>query len=455
MREQHEAEEDPAPVLSSEQMIARDMHDLTIEERENVYEEIHGVSGPILETPILVQESLQAMDQAIYEISDRHAYDQAKLLSPAFVMDTKFRLSFLRAERFNAKQAAARITKYFKFKLELFGIGKLVKKITWDDLDEDTRRVVEQGCIQVLSSRDSQGRAVAATLPGFLADLEDKFVDPKPPLIRGFFFMLSCLSEDEETQKNGVVCISYAVDMVPPKNPKQRASMLWSGMKLCQVLPFRISSLHFCHNSSIAGRLLQVITYAAGSLVRVKIRVHLGSHEDCQYKLMTFGIPVQAFPIRSDGTLNHENHTKWLDRRKKKEKYMAANPFFDNGIDLPTRADVLLGRGRPFINHPGNKRLHQIIHNRYEEYDGSSFQRKTKISKEILEVVQKYGGKFLKLDNVSGMWLEAPEIEARNKVSHSFRRKRADDGQEAGIKVERLNEAQDVGGGKRLRGLVD
>ena len=100
--------------------------------------------------------------------------------------------------------------------------------------------------------------------------------------------------------------------------------------------------------------------------------------------------------------------------------------------------------------------MHEIVQDFYDEYDNSNFESKTRIAEEIVVMIQEErGGKFLKRDEERGMWMEVTNVEARNKVSHSFRRKRADDGQEAGIKVEKLNEAQDVGGGKRLRGLVE
>eukprot|EP00980_Cylindrotheca_fusiformis_P028456 scaffold22599_cov139-Cylindrotheca_fusiformis.AAC.47 len=39
-------------------------------------------------------------------------------------------------------------------------------------------------------------------------------------------------------------------------------------------------------------------------------------------------------------------------------------------------------------------------------------------------MVHEYGGRFLKQDEESAMWVEVSDLEARNKVAHGFRRRR-------------------------------
>ena len=47
----------------------------------------------------------------------------------------------------------------------------------------------------------------------------------------------------------------------------------------------------------------------------------IGSHSECQYKLMTFGIDVKNFPISINGKVKLTNHEKWIERRKKKKNF--------------------------------------------------------------------------------------------------------------------------------------
>jgi hypothetical protein len=173
-----------------------------------------------------------------------------------------------------------------------------------------------------------------------------------------------------------------------------------------------------------------------------------GSHSECQYNLMSFGIPMQGFPVAIDGGIQLVNHVKWLERRRKKEEYLSKNPPLEGAVDLPSKTDVLLGRGRPFNFHPGNRLLHEIVENYYEQYNNVPRDGKTRLAQEIVSMVHKYSGHFLKQDVESGMWVELSNIEARNKVNHSFRRKREFD-QKAVKKVQRVQAVQLDG--KRLK----
>ena len=65
-----------------------------------------------------------------------------------------FRLSFLRAERYDTKKAAARMIDYFQEKRRLFGIENLTTKIQIKDLDADSKQCFESGQIQLLPERD-------------------------------------------------------------------------------------------------------------------------------------------------------------------------------------------------------------------------------------------------------------------------------------------------------------
>ena len=65
-----------------------------------------------------------------------------------------FRLSFLRAERYDTKKAAVRMIDYFQEKRRLFGIENLTTKIQIKDLDADSKHCFESGQIQLLPERD-------------------------------------------------------------------------------------------------------------------------------------------------------------------------------------------------------------------------------------------------------------------------------------------------------------
>ena len=153
---------------------------------------------------------------------------------------------------------------------------------------------------------------------------------------------------------------------------------------------------------------------------------------------MSYGIPTDLFPITLDGELTLTEHEKWVQKRRLKEAYLRKTLKPMRTIDLPSRSDVLLGRGRPFNLHPGNRLLHEIVEAYFDKYNNARKDVKTKLAEEIMGIVHKYNGHFLKHHPEAGVWMEVSRLEARNKVNHSFRRKREFDtkGMPSRIKVE-------------------
>jgi hypothetical protein len=152
---------------SPEKVIAEELGKLTLHERGKAYEDVHGISIPVVETPELVEEYLRGMELELSRIPNKPAFDLAILLSEPFVMDRKFRLGFLRAQAFDVRLAASRMARYFETKLELFGQEKLVKTIMLEDLDIETQKAVARGSLTILPTRDTLGRAVLVSLPAF------------------------------------------------------------------------------------------------------------------------------------------------------------------------------------------------------------------------------------------------------------------------------------------------
>ena len=141
-------------------LLSKELNEMSVLEREQLYEEIHGVDEDIVETPELLARSFQELDQHLIAIKTKPAYDLAYQLSKDFVTDPKFRLLFLRSERFHPQRTARKMVGYFEYKCDLFGADKLVKKITLDDLSKDDRTTLQTGAMQILPNRDKSGRAV-------------------------------------------------------------------------------------------------------------------------------------------------------------------------------------------------------------------------------------------------------------------------------------------------------
>jgi len=87
-----------------------------------------------------------------------------------------------------------------------------------------------------------------------------------------------------------------------------------------------------------------------------------------------------------------------------------------------TERDVLFGRGGARNHHAGNRRYRQLVSDNKSQYRKSSCKdEKTKIAKSIVDAVNKYGGRFLMQDAVTGDWIEVEKRKARQKVSQALR----------------------------------
>jgi hypothetical protein len=140
---------------------------------------------------------------------------------------------------------------------------------------------------------------------------------------------------------------------------------------------------------------------------------------------MTFGLPVDAFPIKHDEhDFSLDNHKDWLSRREKLEALdNITSVDNDEWINQPGPLDVLQGRGLEAQVHPGNLRFRNIIAERQKVYNKSLIHEKTAISKEIVLVIKESGGRFLRQDEGHG-WKLVDDNVARAKVSAAFRDRR-------------------------------
>jgi hypothetical protein len=139
------------------------------------------------------------------------------------------------------------------------------------------------------------------------------------------------------------------------------------------------------------------------------------------YALMTYGIPHHLIAMSSDGSLKTKSILEWIKMRKHLEALIASEGNFEHS-DLPALTDVILGRGKPAHDHPGNLRLHDLVDECLPRYNNSTKQGKTEISMEVVRMTKATSGRFL--TQIKGVWAETSDDDARDKVSHLFRNRR-------------------------------
>lgn len=134
---------------------------------------------------------------------------------------------------------------------------------------------------------------------------------------------------------------------------------------------------------------------------------------------MTFGIPIQEFPIGDDyDTFPLGNHQKWTTERLKLESMETT----DERVLVPGRFDILMGRSWTAQLQPGNIRFRHIVAKHWEVYEKARKHEKTAIAKGVVQEVKATGSRFLKSDGAG--WVLVDDTVAREKVSSAFRDRR-------------------------------
>mmetsp|Transcript_31304 Transcript_31304/g.75322 ORF Transcript_31304/g.75322 Transcript_31304/m.75322 type:complete len:286 (-) Transcript_31304:1422-2279(-) len=260
-------------------IIAQNLKELSPEDREKSYSDIHGISGELHETPLLIAQSLALMEQEINRIEIRDAYNMAESMKPEYVHDPVLRLKFLRGERFSARPAAQKFVNHFEIKQQLFGASKLVKDIEQDDLSEEDLAALYSGYVQWLPMKDSSKRTVSIMFP-----LMSSKEAPVMSRSRVSFYLRMIAMEDMDFQKHGTVGIvsaaevddSFDLDFAGWRDGAQRVA------KMTESLPGSTHGVHICFpwngsfRSYLFSSLLNITVSVLNPLLKVRVRIHRG-----------------------------------------------------------------------------------------------------------------------------------------------------------------------------------
>lgn len=144
-----------------------------------------------------------------------------------------------------------------------------------------------------------------------------------------------------------------------------------------------------------------------------------GSIHQCQQEIAAYGISSNFLPITNTGNIKNQNHLRWLAFRQAKESAIEHGIGF-NGIDCPSVKDVLTGKGPHVSSNPANVAYRKIMEKRFLEHrDALTAERKTMISREIVDELVQNGGRFLIKEK--SWWANSDRDTAREKVSVAFR----------------------------------
>jgi hypothetical protein len=103
-----------------------------------------------------------------------------------------------------------------------------------------------------------------------------------------------------------------------------------------------------------------------------------------------------------------------------RDKEVAKNDGVFYGVDLPSRNDVLMGKGRPNQQHPGNVHLRMLVEDCIDEYQAAhGLVDKSDIVHKVCLMIKDRSGRFLQKDD-DGWWRESTYADAVAKVRKLF-----------------------------------
>ncbi|CAJ1970319.1 unnamed protein product [Cylindrotheca closterium] len=399
------------------------VNSISVQEREAGLHDIHGIGGiddkSTGEEQVLVNKMRLLLSERLHWRSSS-AFRMADAESSAYTTDSSFLLMFLRCENYNIDAATNRLFVFFKQKLRLFGPDKIGKKmITLADLSPDDMKSYSAGFFQLLPHRDHVGRAQFVNLPHYTT------WDQRENVLRMIFHLCMAALMDEETQKKGAITVVHSLfsESSEPRNPKGYDPVLiWESSQLLQkAIPLRFVGTHICTDpSSFSGKFFSSMARFVGDAGIVHIRFHQVSFHEVNERLSTFGINSVLLVVSQSGEKKTEKHRELMKVIKSIEVAKLLTPE-KLTVLVPSATDVLLGRGKPIQNHPGNIRLGLIAESQLEEYDEIANRLdKTKLAEMTMAKMKDAGVRFLSRDD-NGFWELAAERLARERVSSTFR----------------------------------
>mmetsp|Transcript_5086 Transcript_5086/g.14753 ORF Transcript_5086/g.14753 Transcript_5086/m.14753 type:complete len:596 (+) Transcript_5086:130-1917(+) len=473
-------------------MLSQELNELSLDRREQVMEEIHGVkSGRGIPLPsahgahnerrqqedILLQQFQEELDK--YYISEScsesnsefPAYQFARDHGSELIRDRNFQLAFFgRGEGGNcAKRGAIRMLNYLEFVLEVYDTEDvLFRPICLSDLDRDLGArefMYNNGPLQVLPIQDPSGRRVIVLLRDFGHGSCSSRVRQQV----GMYFVQN-ISHD----RDGTVFVFFLHHARHVDNSSHHAEEFRNINRLLQIIPPKFIAVHLCcPEGPVYDIAKALVTLLIGKENRERLRFHSGSYLECKYNLKTFGIPISRLPVDLNfkerslsrlQTKDMRNHQRWLGMREAKETIMFAAVGRDSSgkrineeirmdigesytgvmeavkkieskfVECPRQEDCLFGKGRPAMNHPGNVAMRRLVEDGLDRFNVKSSKNKSNAVWKVVAEIKEWNGRFLKEDyDHAGLFVVADDQTVFKKIASAFRdlkkkRLRRDDG---------------------------
>lgn len=432
-----------------ENLLTQELLKLSTNDRNAMHEEIHGVGClAIPETPELLSKSLQEFQQEIDRtekhdsfLSKKKAYnmillrrekemernnriqqnhqwlesevnaDRPSMASSIAAVslatmeqttcvytnnhyaldDDDFRLRFLRVELFDVPKAVTRFLNYLNFVHEFWGEIALERPVYMKDVlkDKGLRSYLKKGFHQVLPFPDRSGRKVRVNLGAFLnltTNMPKKGVD----LTKIMFYITDAATRDcVESQRLGLVNIFEIQNWENFSVTSREQNQLMN--KLTASVPARYASLHICapdipfFRSAFRSNLIMTCLNAVTQ--KLRIRFTFGTKMECRYKMKSYGIPIELYPLTETENIKTNIFNQWIKTRQLLDDKDAALRGGKRGgeddlsgaieaadiVECPCLNDVVFRQGSSSLDNPGNAIFRLLVLKYFEDKEPQTY----------------------------------------------------------------------------------
>lgn len=151
-------------------------------------------------------------------------------------------------------------------------------------------------------------------------------------MIRSLWYLWMTLLEDETNQIKGVTAVGYEIGRSPLERYDHMDDFSFEmsshghggfdrdlAKQITTIplsVPVRPVGYHLCADSDQWVATLNMVVATICKFMRLRMRLHHGSDQECKYQLMTHGIPADVIPVEPDGNVNLTNHLEWIEMRR-------------------------------------------------------------------------------------------------------------------------------------------
>ena len=268
--------------------------------------DIYGQVHPI-ESPELIECRLKELDEALSSLASTPkgaAYTQALTNCPS-LLHRSFKLLFLRARKFDARQAAERILRYWEHRIDIFEDDRAFMPLTLKGALREDSATISKGVICPTGCQDSDGREIVFFDPS----RQDREAYTRKSLARVMWYALHTALESESAQQKGVVFVNYAKEV--SLSQVDRGLVKLVAPTISGSLPIRLAAMHVCYPPSFFAIIFPIISFFLGPKIRKRVQLHAANVLE---ELAAVGLPSESLPTQVGGELEL-NLDRWIETR--------------------------------------------------------------------------------------------------------------------------------------------